>query len=232
MSSWAYFFALCRAEPGAIQNSGADQVGRAGFGRRQGEAAAARHGLQQHLRKLPVLPFVLLQGWVSEAIACIFMQPISHLLPMLIDVVFEQSDDTEVLVCSVSGVLKSCGWIWKPQVCGLVSTSLVNLIQPADAWWTPTCCFGRFLIVKATESYLSVLALRQNWGFKVSCTVKWTCCLTCIIGFNGLFVCFLVGKKKLEKGNCMNFIACGVSLKTFFGSCIVPNFGFYCPFAT
>lgn len=168
------FFALCRAEPGALKNSGADQVGRAGFGRRRGEAAAAaaaRHGLQQHLRKLPVLPFVLLQGWVSEAIVCVFVKPISHLLPTRIDVVFEQSDDTDVLVCSVSGVLKSCGWIWKPQVCGLVSTSLVNLIQPADAWWTPTCRFGRYLIDKATESYFSVLALCQNWGFIVCCTV-------------------------------------------------------------
>ncbi len=81
-------------------------------------------------------------------------KPISHLLPTLIDVVFEQSDDTEVLVCSVSGVLKSCGWIWKPQVCGLVSTSLVNLIQPADAWWTPACRFGRFLIDEATFQFL------------------------------------------------------------------------------
>ncbi|ROL45362.1 hypothetical protein DPX16_4703 [Anabarilius grahami] len=49
------------AKPGALQNSGADQIGSLGFGRRRG-AAAARDGLQQHLRKLPVLPVVLLPG--------------------------------------------------------------------------------------------------------------------------------------------------------------------------
>lgn len=60
------FFALCRAKPGALQNSGADQVGSAGFWRRRAGEAATRDGLQQHLRKLLVLPVVLLQGWVSE----------------------------------------------------------------------------------------------------------------------------------------------------------------------
>lgn len=56
-----FFFALFRAKPGALQNSGADQVGSLGFGRGRG-AAAARDGLQQHLRKLPVLPVMLLPG--------------------------------------------------------------------------------------------------------------------------------------------------------------------------
>lgn len=89
-----------------------------------------------------------------------FVQPSSYLHPERINAMFEQSDDTEVLVCSVSGVLKSCGWIWKPQVCGLVSTSLVNLIQPANAWWTPTCLFGCFLIDKNYRKEAAFLLFR------------------------------------------------------------------------
>jgi len=62
MSSCVCVLALCRAKRGALQNSGADQVGSVGFGRRRGD------GLQQHLRKLLVVPVVLLQGWVSEPV--------------------------------------------------------------------------------------------------------------------------------------------------------------------